>query len=111
PSVWMRSLIRPGPGKAIAYIDYSSMEFLAAAALSDGHCGPGNPMLDLYRSGDPYLNFGKLIGYIPRDATRDAPGIEAARNRLKVLCLAAQYGMQAKTLATRLGVSEIEAHE
>ncbi len=111
PSVWLRFLMRPEPGMALAYIDYSSMEFLAAAALSDGHCGPGNPMLNLYRSGDPYLNFGKLIGYIPRDATREAPGVEAVRNRLKVLCLAVQYGMQTATLATRLGVSETEAHE
>ena len=82
-----------------------------AAALSDGHTGASNPMLELYRSGDPYLNFGKLIGYIPRDATREDPGVEAIRNRLKVLCLAVQYGMQTATLATRLGVSEIEAHE
>jgi DNA polymerase-1 len=111
PSVWMRFLLRPEPGKALAYIDYSSMEFLAAAALSEGHCGPSNPMLELYRSGDPYLNFGKIIGYIPPDATRQAPGIEAVRDRLKVLCLAVQYGMQTSTLATRLGVSEIEAHE
>jgi hypothetical protein len=111
PSVWLRFLIRPEPGKALAYIDYSSMEFLAAAALSDGHSGPSNPMLDLYRGGDPYLSFGKLIGYIPRDATRQTPGIAAIRERLKVLCLAAQYGMQTSTLSTRLGVSHIEAHE
>ena len=63
-------------------------------------------MLDLYRSGDPYLNFGKIIGYIPPDATRKTPGIEAIRDRLKVLCLGTQYGMQTATLATRLGVSE-----
>jgi DNA polymerase-1 len=111
PSVWLRFLIKPEPGKALAYIDYSSMEFLAAAALSDQHCGPHNPMLGLYRSGDPYLNFGKLIGYIAPEATRQMPGIETIRDRLKVLCLAVQYGMQTSTLATRLGVSEIEAHE
>ena len=29
PSVWLRFLIKPEPGKALAYIDYSSMEFLA----------------------------------------------------------------------------------
>jgi hypothetical protein len=87
------------------------MEFWRRRRYLDGHCSPGNPMLELYRSGDPYLNFGKLIGYIPRDATRDMPGIEAARNRLKVLCLAVQYGMQTATLATRLGVSETEARE
>ena len=27
PSVWLRFLIKPEPGKALAYIDYSSMEF------------------------------------------------------------------------------------
>jgi hypothetical protein len=111
PSVWMRFLIRPEPGKALAYIDYSSMEFLGAAALSDGHTGPSNPMLELYRSGDPYLNFGKIIDQITPDATRKTPGIEAIRDRLKVLCLGTQYGMQAATLASRLGVSDIEAHE
>ena len=111
PSVWLRFLIRPEPGRAISYIDYSSMEFLVAAALSDGHIGASNPMLELYNSGDPYTGFGKLIGYLPRDATRNDPGVEAIRNRLKVLCLAVQYGMQTATLATRLGVSEIEARE
>ena len=28
PAVWLRSLIKPGPGMAVAYVDYSSMEFL-----------------------------------------------------------------------------------
>jgi hypothetical protein len=114
PSVWLRFLIRPEPGKALAYIDYSSMEFLAAAALSDRHVGsngPSNPMLNCTRSGDPYLNFGKLIGLIRADATRETPGVAAVRERLKLLCLGTQYGMQAATLATRLGVSEIEANE
>ena len=36
PAVWLRSLIKPGPGMAVAYVDYSSMEFLIAASLSDG---------------------------------------------------------------------------
>src|SRR5262249_3487907 len=58
PSVWLRFLIKPEPGRALAYIDYSSMEFGAAAALSDGHTGANNPMLELYPD-DPYLNFGK----------------------------------------------------
>jgi hypothetical protein len=68
-------------------------------------------MLELYRSGDPYLNFGKIIGQISPDATRKTPGIETIRDRLKVLCLGTQYGMQAATLASRLGVSDIEATE
>jgi hypothetical protein len=111
PSVWLRFLIKPEPGKALAYIDCSSMEFCGAAALSDKHVGPNNPMLDLYESGDPYLNFGKIVGLIPHDATRKTPGVEVIRDRLKVLCLGTQYGMQTLTLSTRLGVSDIEAHE
>jgi DNA polymerase I len=110
PSVWLRFLIRPEPGKALAYLDYSSMEFGEAAVLSDA-TGASNPMLELYQSGDPYLNFGKIIGLIAPDATRETPGVELIRDRLKVLCLGTQYGMQRATLATRLGVSEIEAHE
>jgi len=111
PSVWLRFLIKPEPGKALAYIDYSSMEFLAAAALSDKHVGPNNPMLDLYRSGDPYLNFGKTVGQISPDATRDMFDVAAKRDQLKVMCIGIQYCMQAHTLSTRLGVSDIEAHE
>ena len=61
PAVWLRSLIKPGPGMAVAYIDYANMEFLMAAVLSDGHCGPVNRMLDAYRSGDPYLDFAKRV--------------------------------------------------
>ena len=53
PAVWLRSLIKPTPGMAIAYIDCSGMEFQIAAVLSDKHCGPNNRMLDAYNSGDP----------------------------------------------------------
>jgi len=112
PSVWLRFLIKPEPGRALAYVDYSSMEFGGAGALSDKHIpGSNNPMLGLYEGGDPYLDFGKTIGLIPPDAIRKTPGVEVIRDRLKVLCLGTQYGMQRSTLATRLGVSEIEAHE
>ena len=109
PAVWLRSLIKPGPGMAVAYVDYSSMEFLIAAALSDGHCGPHNPMLDMYRSGDPYLSFAKRVGAAPDWATKKTH--EELRDRYKVGLLAIQYGMRVAALAIRLGVSEFEAHE
>jgi DNA polymerase-1 len=111
PAVWLRFLIKPEPGKALAYIDYSSMEFGAAAALSDGHVSANNPMLNLYRSGDPYTGFGKAIGTIDPDAIRETEGVGVVRGQLKVLCLGVQYCMQAFTLASRMGVSDIEAHE
>jgi DNA polymerase-1 len=117
PAVWLRSLIKPGPGMAVAYIDYSSMEFLIAAALSDGHCGSVNNMLDMYRSGDPYMAFAKRVGAIPNHITKkmfDEPQYAVyadVRERYKNMLLAVQYGMMAETLAARLGISVFEAHE
>ena len=111
PAVWLRSLIKPEPGMAVAYIDYSSTEFLIAASLSDGHCGPINNMLDMYRSGDPYLAFCKSVGALSADATRKSPGVEEVRDKYKNMLLAVQYGMSVETLAGRLGVSSFEAHE
>ena len=94
---------------AVAYIDYSSMEFMIAAVLSDGHCGPVNNMLDMYLSGDPYLAFAKRVGAVPSWATKTSHA--EVRDKYKVMLLATQYGMAAETLAGRLGVSTFEAHE
>jgi DNA polymerase-1 len=109
PAVWLRSLIKPEPGQAVAYIDYSSMEFLIAAALSDRHSGPTNEMLNMYLSGDPYLSFAKRVGAVPQDATKTSH--KDIRVKYKTMLLAVQYGMAVATLASRLGVSTFEAHE
>jgi DNA polymerase-1 len=109
PAVWLRSLIKPGPGMAVAYIDYSSMEFLLAASLSDGHCGPVNRMLDMYRSGDPYLAFAKSVGAVPLSATKKSHG--ETRDKYKVMLLSTQYGLTAPSLAVRLKITEFEASE
>jgi hypothetical protein len=109
PAVWLRSLIKPDQGMAVAYIDYSSMEFLIAAVLSDSHCGPVNAMLDMYLSGDPYLAFAKRVGAVPSTATKKSHA--EVRDKYKVMLLAVQYGMSSETLAGRLGVSTFEAHE
>ena len=105
PAVWLRSLIKPGPGMAVAYIDYSSMEFLLAAALSENR--PGK-MLELY--------LGRSVSGLCQTCRRRAAGAskkthEALRERYKVALLAIQYGMTAETLAVRLGISSFEAHE
>jgi hypothetical protein len=109
PAVWLRSLIKPEPGQAVAYVDYSSMEFLIAAVLSDGHCGPVNNMLDMYASGDPYLSFAKRVGAVPSAATKKSH--ESDRDRYKVGLLSTQYDISSETLAGRLGSSSFEAHE
>jgi hypothetical protein len=109
PAVWLRSLIKPAPGMAVAYIDYSSMEFLIAASLSDGHCGPVNNMLEMYLSGDPYLAFAKAVGAIPAWGTKETHG--QVRDVYKTMLLAVQYGMGVETLAARLNVPVFVANE
>jgi DNA polymerase-1 len=106
PAVWLRSLIKPGPGRALAYFDFSAMEFGMAACLSGD-----SVMLDFYRSGDPYLSFCKRVGKAPATATKKTPGMGALRDRYKSGLLAIQYGVQAETLAARLGISTFEAQE
>jgi DNA polymerase I len=96
PAVWIRGLIRPEPGMAVAYIDYAQQEFDIAAALS------GDPaMLAAYTSGDPYLEFAKQAGAVPPDGTRESHG--AVRELFKTCALGVQYGMGVDTLAARIG--------
>jgi len=104
PSVWLRQLIRPGRGTALAYVDYSQQEFGIAAALS----GDG-PMQDAYRSGDPYLTFAKQTGAVPADATKVTHG--STRDVYKVVALGVQYGMHSAALALKIGQSESVAKD
>jgi DNA polymerase-1 len=104
PSVWLRGLIKPPPGHAVAYVDWSQQEFGIAAALS----GDAN-MQAAYRSGDPYLAFAKQAGAVPTDATKAMHG--AQRELFKQCVLAVQYGMEANALALRIGHSPIVARD
>jgi hypothetical protein len=104
PSVWLRGLIKPPPGHGVAYIDWSQQEFGIAAALS------GDPaMAAAYRSGEPYLTFGKQAGAIPADATKATH--KAPRELFKQCVLAVQYGMEAESLALRIGQPTIVARD
>jgi DNA polymerase I-like protein with 3'-5' exonuclease and polymerase domains len=105
PSCWLRSLIRPAPGHAVAYVDWSGQEYGIAAALS----GDATMQAD-YQSGDPYLAFGKRIGAVPADATKRTHAQD--RDRLKVCCgLGAMYGAGSATVAGTLGIPEWKARE
>jgi hypothetical protein len=109
PAVWLRNLIRPGRGMAVAYIDYSAMEFMISAVHSDGHLGPRNHMAEMYQSGDPYLSFAKAVGAVPKDATKQSHS--AVRDKYKNMLLASLYGLSAASLSARLGVSFYEGNE
>ncbi len=93
---WMRGLIQPRPGMALAYLDWSQQEFGIAAALSEDAA-----MIEAYRSGDPYLAFAKQAGAVPDDATKASHG--SVRDQFKQCVLGVQYGMGEETLALRIG--------
>jgi DNA polymerase-1 len=96
PSRWLRSLIRPEPEMAVAYLDFISQEIAVGAALS----GDG-AMLEAYRSGDFYLSFAKQAGAVPADATKTTHAEE--RSLFKAAALAVMYGMGPESLAQKIG--------
>jgi DNA polymerase I-like protein with 3'-5' exonuclease and polymerase domains len=104
PSVWLRGLIKPPVNHGIAYVDWRQQEFAVAAVLSNDAT-----MQAAYLSGDPYLMFGKQVGLIPADGTKATH--KFARELCKQCVLATQYGMEAESLAARLGQPTIVARD
>jgi hypothetical protein len=91
PSVWLRGLIKPGPGRAVAYVDYSQQEVGIAAALSGD-----TAMMHAYNTSDPYLEFARQVGAVPAGATKSSHS--EIRERFKSCVLAVQYMMASKSL-------------
>jgi DNA polymerase I len=104
PSVWLRGLIKPPPGHAVAYFDWSSQEVGIAAALSGDEA-----MMADFRTGDPYIAFGIRAGALPPGATKETH--RETRDMLKSCVLGLQYGMGPETLAARIGRPTIVARE
>lgn len=104
PSAWLRSLIRPLPAMAIAYVDYASQEIAVAAALSGDIA-----LKEAYTSGDPYLAFAVAAGLAPADATRTTH--KTVRDQCKAVVLGTLYGMQYQTLAGQLDMPTLEAKQ
>jgi len=96
PSRWIRSLIQPAPGMAVAYLDFVCQEIAVAAALS-GDSG----MLEACSSGDFYLAFAQRAGAVPADATKATHA--EVRAVYKAVALGVMYGMGAESLAQRIG--------
>ncbi|MGE5763392.1 MAG: DNA polymerase [Mycobacterium leprae] len=99
---WLRGMIKPPPGRSVAYLDFRAQEVGIAAALSNDLA-----MLQAYDSGDPYMRFAVLARLAPPGATKDTHG--AVRDLCKVAVLGTNYGMGARTLAESTGVPRHEA--
>ena len=102
PATWIRFLIRPSPGRAVAYVDYRCQEIAIAAAMSGDE-----RLIEAVRSGDPYLAFARTASLAPADATKATHG--PLRDAMKAVVLAIGYGMSSRTLATRLNAPSPEA--
>jgi DNA polymerase-1 len=103
-SRWLRSLIRPPAGRALAYVDWASQEIAIAAALSGDEA-----MWEAYASGDPYLAFAVQAGLAPPGATKTTR--KAERQRAKAIVLGVGYGMSAESIAVQAGLHIDEARD
>ena len=102
PAKWIRGLIKPPEGLALAYCDWSSQEIAIAAALSDDDL-----LWAAYQSGDPYIAFAIQAGLVPPGATKDTH--KGIRNRCKSVVLGTNYGMSAYGVAQAAKIHELEA--
>jgi len=103
-SAWLRGLIRPESGTALAYVDFGQQELAIAAALSGDLA-----MQKAYRSGDFYIAFAIQAGAVPPSATKATHPVE--RERFKQCALGVLYGMEDVGLARRLGISVLDARQ
>jgi hypothetical protein len=104
PAVWLRSLIRPERGMAVAYIDWSQQELPIAAALSGD-----KKMQDAYQSGGFYLTFAKMAGAVPPEATKESHA--AVREQFKTVALGVLYGLSAEGMARKLNVPPVRGRD
>jgi hypothetical protein len=104
PSRWIRHLIKPEVGRALAYVDWSSQELAIAGALS------GDARLwQAYEGGDPYIGFAIQAGIAPLGATKASHPTE--RDQCKSIVLGVNYGMSAQGIAAKSGIHVDRARE
>src|SRR5262245_56183396 len=104
PSVWLRFLIKPQDGCAVAYVDYGAQEHGVSAVLSEDE-----KLLESYLSGDPSLSFAKSCEAVPQTATKESHS--KIRDVYKLCTLGILYGMQVKGLSTYSGQTLTAAAE
>jgi DNA polymerase-1 len=97
PAKWIRFLITPPPGRGLVHRDYQQEEVQIAAVVNGDAA-----LLEACESGDVYLGIAELLGFAPSEAVRDM---------FKTVVLGIQYGLGARTLASRIGISLFEATE
>lgn len=104
---WLRCLIQPHDGMALAYLDFRQEEPAIAA------CWSGDPgMTHGYQvGGDLYVDFAQRAQAIPSElsATDAKRHYKHVRDQYKICLLASMYGQQEQSLASRMGRSPLHA--
>jgi hypothetical protein len=97
-----RSLIKPEPDQAVAYLHFSGQEFAEAAYFS------GDPnKIAAYESGDPYAYYARKANAMPADGNKHThPNVRAM---YKLASLGILYTMGPETLGAYVGVSTTRA--
>ena len=103
-SAWMRGLIKPAPGRAVAYLDWSAKRStLPRRCRKIPHCSKRcSPVTRTCRS-------RRWPAWHPWTPPKKSH--KAIREMCKTCVLGTNYGMQAQSLALRTGLSVIEASE
>jgi DNA polymerase I len=94
---WMRGILKPLPGQAVAYLDYTAQEIGVAAALSKD---PN--LIEAYES-DVYLHFAKLTKAAPPCATKATH--KPIRDAYKPIVLGINYGAGAQRIGATANIT------
>ena len=93
-----RSLIKPEPGQALVYLDFSGQEFAEAAYYSGDRT-----MIAAYKSGDPYSDWARKNNAMPANGNKYShPNVRAVYKRASLGVL---YTMGPFTLSEYVGVT------
>jgi hypothetical protein len=104
PAKWLRHFIAPPPGRVLVHRDFCQQEVRIAAILS----GDEN-LLQACESGDVYLGVAEQLGFVAESVNADER--RAIRAMFKTVVLGIQYGLGARSLGIRTGISRYEAGE
>jgi DNA polymerase I len=105
PARWLRSLIKPEPGRVLVNLDWAAEEFAIAGVLAND----ANMKAAYNSPAGPYLGLAIQMGDAPSTATKETH--DHVRNVYKVVSLATNYDMGTKSLSQSIGRSEIEARQ
>lgn len=93
---WLRSIIHPKPGMVLIAADWGQQEIAIAASLS------GDEQYKYAYKTDIYLEAAKLVGVVPKEATKQTHPKE--RQAFKSIVLGIGYGKQASSLSMDFAV-------